>query len=105
MAIAQKEISIRQGRGLDSEMVGKGVKMVDSKCKQGAVWVAVRIPTVYIRCANHARITTFPLNDPENCLYAPDVIDLPGSQSVKGKDKDFAFLTPMPRWTLVQCGQ
>ncbi len=51
------------------ELIGKGE---DNK---GAVWVAVKIPDGYISGhANQSRITTFPLNDPENCIYAPDVI-------------------------------
>jgi len=76
------------------EMVGKGVKMVNGKnVNKGALWVAVRIPDGYISGhANHARITTFPLNDPENCLYAPDVIEFARESGLyKGKDKDFSF--------------
>ena len=45
------------------ELIGKGKK------EKGAVWVARRIPDGYISAhANQARITTFPLDDPENCL-------------------------------------
>ena len=76
------------------EMIGKGVKMVNGKnVNKGAVWVAVRIPDGYISAhANHARITTFPLNDPENCLYAPDVIDFAREMGYyKGSNKDFSF--------------
>jgi dipeptidase len=41
----------------------------------GAVWVAVKIPDGYISAhANKARIGEFPLDDPENCLYAENVI-------------------------------
>lgn len=41
----------------------------------GAHWVAVRVPDGYVSChANKARIGEFPLDDPENCLYSPDVI-------------------------------
>jgi len=51
------------------EMISKG------PYGKGAVWVAVRIPDGYVAAhANQARIRQFPLNDPENCLYAPDVI-------------------------------
>ena len=51
------------------EMIGKG------EGEKGAVWVALKIPEGYISGhANQARITTFPLNDPENCLYSRDVI-------------------------------
>ncbi|MEA5004891.1 MAG: C69 family dipeptidase [Rikenellaceae bacterium] len=76
------------------EMIGKGVKMVNGKnINKGAVWVAVRIPDGYISAhANHARITTFPLNDPENCLYAPDVIEFAREMGYyKGSNKDFSF--------------
>ncbi len=52
------------------EMIGKG------SGRKGAVWVALRVPDGYICAhANQARITTFPLNDPKNCLYSPDVIE------------------------------
>ncbi|MGQ9819179.1 MAG: dipeptidase [Candidatus Kapaibacteriales bacterium] len=52
------------------DMIGKGPG------SRGALWVALRIPDGYISAhANHSRIRQFPLNDPENCLYAPDVID------------------------------
>jgi len=45
--------------------------------KKGAVWVAVRIPDGAVAAhANHARITQFPRDDPENCLYADDVVDV-----------------------------
>jgi len=76
------------------EMTGKGVKMVNGKnVNKGAVWVAVRIPDGYISAhANHARITQFPLNDPENCLYAPDVISYAKENGLyKGADKDFSY--------------
>ena len=52
------------------EIIGKGPD------RKGAVWVAARVPddclTVH---ANMSRITTFPLDDPKNWLYSPDVID------------------------------
>ena len=69
------------------EMIGKGPG------NKGAVWVALRIPDGYISGhANHARITTFPLNDPENCIYAPDVISFARSKGLfTGQDKDFSF--------------
>ncbi|TKJ39105.1 hypothetical protein CEE37_11840 [candidate division LCP-89 bacterium B3_LCP] len=41
----------------------------------GAIWVAVKVPDGYVSChANKARIGTFPLNDPENCLYSENII-------------------------------
>ncbi len=83
------------------EMVGKGKPVIvkDKKGKtsvkynKGAVWVALRIPDGYISGhANHARITTFPLNDPENCLYAPEVITFAREKGLfNGEDKDFSF--------------
>ncbi|MBK8951245.1 MAG: C69 family dipeptidase [Chitinophagaceae bacterium] len=69
------------------EMIGKGVG------NKGAVWVAIRIPDGYISGhANQARIQTFPLNDPENCMYSPDVISFAKSKGYySGEDKDFSF--------------
>ncbi|MBN1951529.1 MAG: C69 family dipeptidase [Bacteroidales bacterium] len=69
------------------EIIGKGPG------NTGAVWVARRIPDGYISGhANQARITTFPLDDPENCLYAADVIDVARARGYfKGEDKDFSF--------------
>jgi len=53
------------------EVIGRG------KQKKGAVWVAVRIPDGAVAAhANQARITTFPRNDPDNCMYADDVVEL-----------------------------
>lgn len=68
------------------ELIGKG------KDDKGAVWVARRIPDNAISGhANHSRIHTFPLNDPET-LYSPDVIDFARQKGYfKGKDKDFDF--------------
>ncbi|MDO5394357.1 MAG: C69 family dipeptidase [Bacteroidales bacterium] len=68
------------------EMIGKG------KTDPGAVWVARRVPDGYISGhANHARIHTFPLKDP-NTLYSKDVIDFARKQGYfSGKDKDFDF--------------
>ena len=69
------------------DIVGKGS---DSK---GIVWVARRIPDGYICAhANQARITRFPLNDAENCLYAPDVISFAREKGwFEGRDEDFSF--------------
>lgn len=69
------------------EMIGKGVG------NKGAVWVAVRIPDDCVSAhANQARIQQFPLNDPENCLYSPDVISFARKQGYfSGKDADFSF--------------
>jgi dipeptidase len=69
------------------EMISRGPK------KKGAVWVARRVPDGYICAhANQARITTFPLKDPKNCLYAEDVISFAREMGYyKGEDKDFSF--------------
>jgi dipeptidase len=51
------------------ELIGKGPG------QKGIVWVAARVPEGCITAhANLSRITTFPLDDPENWLYSPDVI-------------------------------
>jgi Dipeptidase len=69
------------------EMIGKG------KDEKGAVWVALRLPDdVICAHANQARVRQFPLDDPKNCLYVPDVISFARSKGwFKGEDKDFSF--------------
>ncbi|MDE6484628.1 MAG: C69 family dipeptidase [Duncaniella sp.] len=69
------------------ELIGKGGK------EKGAVWVARRVPDDCISGhANHSRIHQFPLDDKENCLYSPDVIDFARRQGYfDGKDEDFSF--------------
>jgi dipeptidase len=69
------------------EMIGKGLK------NKGAVWVAQRVPDDCIAAhANQARITTFPYDDKNNCLYSVDVIAFAREQGYfKGKNKDFSF--------------
>ncbi|QZT36865.1 C69 family dipeptidase [Halosquirtibacter xylanolyticus] len=69
------------------EVIGKG------EGEKGAVWVARRVPDGYVSGhANQARITTFPLNDPDNCLYSDDVISFAREKGFfKGKNKDFSF--------------
>ena len=53
------------------------LEMIGTGGRGGAVWVAKRIPDGMISAhANHARIGTFPLNDPENCLYSKNIINL-----------------------------
>lgn len=76
------------------DLIGKGTKMVNGKnMRKGIVWVARRVPDGYICAhANQARISTFPLDDPENCLYAPDVITFARQMGwFDGQDKDFSF--------------
>ncbi len=77
------------------ELIGKGFTD-DGKGQnrhKGIVWVARRIPDGYVSAhANQARITTFPLNDKENCLYAPDVITFAREKGYfSGKDEEFSF--------------
>lgn len=69
------------------EMIGKG------EGEKGAIWVAVKIPDGCISGhANQARITTFTLNDQENCLYSKDVISFAHDKGwFNGKNKDFSF--------------
>jgi len=69
------------------DLIGKGPE------EKGIVWVARRVPDGYICShANQSRITTFPLNDPENCLYAPDVIEFARKKGYfEGEDADFSF--------------
>ena len=69
------------------DLIGKGPG------NTGAVWVARRIPDGYVSAhANQARITTFPLDDPENCIYAEDVISFAREQGYfDAKEKDFSF--------------
>lgn len=59
------------------EIIGKGVEL-DRKGvnkRRGAVWVARRVPDGYICAhANQSRIREVPMDDPENCLYAKDVV-------------------------------
>ena len=80
------------------ELIGKGTEMVTEGGRtynkhKGAVWVAVKIPDGYVSGhANQARIQQFPLDDPENCLYAPDVISFAREMGYyEGSDEDFSF--------------
>jgi dipeptidase len=57
------------------EMVGPG-KGGQAGKGPGAHWVAIRVPDGYISAfANGGRITTFPKNDPQNCLFSPGMED------------------------------
>jgi dipeptidase len=76
------------------EMIGKGTVMKNGvNLNKGVVWVAVKIPDGYISAhANQARITTFPLKDPENCRYSPDVISFAKKKGYyEGPDDEFSF--------------
>ena len=71
------------------EIIGKG------EYELGAVWVAVRVPDGAVTAhANQARITTFPLDDPENAIYAEDVISFAKKIDLydrKARDSDFSY--------------
>ncbi|CAB9503535.1 Probable dipeptidase A [Seminavis robusta] len=66
-------ISDKSGDVWMMELIGRG----DTYKKLGAVWVAQKIPDGYVGAhANQARTTTFPRDDPQNCLFAEDVVDV-----------------------------
>jgi len=69
------------------EMIGMGPG------RTGAVWVAKRVPDGYVSAhANHARITTFSQNDPENVLFHPEVISFAREKGFfDGTDEEFSF--------------
>ena len=76
------------------ELIGKGMNIRNKvNTQKGIVWVAVRIPDGAISGhANQARIGKFPLNDPDNCLYAPDVISFARRKGYfDGEDSEFSF--------------
>ncbi len=69
------------------EFIGKGPGV------NGCLWVARKVPDGYITGhANGPRIRQFPLNEPENTLYAPDVISFAREKGwFKGDDAEFSF--------------
>jgi dipeptidase len=69
------------------EMIGPG------KGGSGAVWVAQRVPDGLISAhANMSRIGEFPLDDPDNCLYSPNVVSLAEAKGYyKPADGPFNF--------------
>ncbi len=77
------------------EVIGKGFDADErgENRNRGIVWVARRIPDGYVSAhANQSRITTFPLDDPQNCLYAPDVIRFAREKGYfTGSDSEFSF--------------
>lgn len=77
------------------ELIGKGSQPDEqgNNTRKGIVWVARRIPNGCVSAhANQARITTFPFDDPENCLYAPDVVTFAREMGYfDGKDEEFSF--------------
>ena len=77
------------------EMIGKGTRLnaKGENENKGAVWVAVRIPDGYVSAhANQSRIDTIAFNDPENCLYAKDVVSFAREAGLyEGTDEEFSF--------------
>ena len=76
------------------ELIGKGMNIKNGEnVQKGIVWVARRVPDGFICAhANQARIGRFPLNDPDNCLYAPDVISFARRKGYfDGEDEEFSF--------------
>ncbi len=70
------------------EMVGTGPG------GEGAAWVARRLPDGMISAhANMARIGTFPMDDPENCLYSDNVVSLAVERGYYDPDsgEEFSF--------------
>jgi dipeptidase len=77
------------------EMTGKGPG------RKGAIWVAMRVPDGSISAyANGIRIRQFPMDDPERCLFAPDVVDFAVEQGYwdpsSGEPFDFAAAYDAP---------
>lgn len=77
------------------ELIGKGEDIAPdgTNRRKGIVWVARRIPDGYVSAhANQARISTFPKNDPENCLFSPDVVSFAREAGLySGSDEEFSF--------------
>ena len=68
------------------ELIGKGPD------QKGIVWVAARVPEGMITAhANLSRITTFPLNDPDNWLYSSDVITFAAQKGFYASDSHKPF--------------
>ena len=68
------------------EIVGPG------KGGTGAIWVALKVPDGSVCAyANKSRIGAFPLDDPENCLYSPDVISFAVEQGYYDPESGVPF--------------
>lgn len=68
------------------EMISKG------PWEKGAVWVALRVPDGYISAhANHSRIQGFDMNDKENVICTPDVVEFAIKRGYYDPKKDGKF--------------
>jgi dipeptidase len=70
------------------------MEMIAKVGEKGAVWVARKIPDGYISAhANKARINEIIENNPEECLYSPDVITFAEKMGYydKASGKPFSF--------------
>ena len=76
------------------DLIGKGMNIRNGvNTRKGIVWVACRVPEGAICAhANQARIGRFPLDDPDNCIYAEDVISFARKKDYfDGEDEEFSF--------------
>ena len=76
------------------ELIGKGTNIKNGvNVDKGIVWVALRVPDGAICAhANQARIGAFPLDDPDNCIYARDLIPFARRRGYfDGPDEAFSF--------------
>ncbi|MBN2431564.1 MAG: C69 family dipeptidase [Acidobacteria bacterium] len=68
------------------EMIGPGPDAI------GAIWVARRVPDGFVCAhANASRIGEFPLDDPANCLYSPNIISFAVEQGFYDPDSGEPF--------------
>lgn len=84
------------------EFIGKG------EHGKGAVWVAARVPDGYIAAhANQARIRKVNWNDPDNWMWADDVVDFAREMGwFEGPDSEFSFVDaydPVTPTSLLLC--
>mmetsp|Transcript_746 Transcript_746/g.1665 ORF Transcript_746/g.1665 Transcript_746/m.1665 type:complete len:585 (-) Transcript_746:94-1848(-) len=69
------------------ELIGRG----PTYPKKGAAWVARRVPDGMVTShANQARITTFPRDDKENCMFSEDVVDVAVHYGLYPEQSDYS---------------
>lgn len=70
------------------DLIGKGPD------EKGVVWVACKVPDGYVTAhANQPRIRVFPQSDPEQCVFAKDVISFAKNKGYyDGPDEKFSFV-------------